>query len=225
MTHVAESGVQTALLRAAEQSFVEHGVAGANVEDIARAAGLPKGAFYRHFESKEAALTQIIATWLARFSPLFAGPSAYPDVNDDVDALLDFWVERDVRIYEFLWDTRGTVMLLQSCGDEYGPIFDGFKTDLKSRTRAWLEQWRKDGLVREDVEPELGAAMISGAHEELTNKMLRGGERPPIDHWVEFAVAAFVRAFGTEELVAALHRRTRRSGPEDHYLAAARPAS
>ena len=45
--------IQAALQRSAEQFFIEHGLKAARVEDIARSAGISKGAFYAFFPSKE----------------------------------------------------------------------------------------------------------------------------------------------------------------------------
>lgn len=42
------------ILRAALELFVERGIDGTSISDIARAAGVAQGALYRHFKSKEA---------------------------------------------------------------------------------------------------------------------------------------------------------------------------
>jgi AcrR family transcriptional regulator len=49
----AAPGARDALLRAATSVFAARGYAGASVDRIAGAAGLSKGTFYWHFESKE----------------------------------------------------------------------------------------------------------------------------------------------------------------------------
>jgi AcrR family transcriptional regulator len=206
------------LLRAAEEVFAERGVAGAKVEDIAKKAGLSKGAFYLHFDSKEGALKQIVEAWLARCGALFAAPAEYPDQPEDADALLDFCIERDVQIYEFLWNTRATMRILRTCQGEYDYLFDAFKADIQARNREWLNQWRRDGLVRPEVDAELAATLMSGAYEELSVKMIRAERRPPIETWLEFAQETFVRAFGSPELVSALSRRSSRNVTNTHEL-------
>ena len=226
MSRIADPKAKIALLRAAEEVFAERGVAGAKVEDIARKAGLSKGAFYLHFESKEAALKQIVETWLARCGSLFAAPGEYPYASDDPDSLLDFCIERDVQIYEFLWQSRATMRILRSCQGEYDYLIEAFKEDIQRRNREWLEQWRRDGLVRPEADAELAATLMSGAYEELSVKMIRSERRPPIELWLEFAQETFVRAFGTGDLLAALERRTRRTqsgfvGWSDDEMAAA----
>ena len=218
MSRVADPKAKIALLRAAEQAFAVRGVAGAKVEDIARDAGLSKGAFYLHFESKEAALKQIVETWLARCKSLFAGPGDYPDTPTDPDAVLDFVIERDVQLYEFLWQSRTTMRVLHACQGEYGYMFEAFRDDMHLRSRAWFDRWREDGLTRPDADAELAATLLSGAHEQLSIKIVKSDRRPPIEQWLEFTQDVFVRALGAPELVAALERRNKRATTGVHEV-------
>lgn len=218
MSRVADPKAKNALLRAAEQAFANRGVAGAKVEDITREAGLSKGAFYLHFESKEAALKQIVETWLARCKSLFAGPSDYPDAPADPDSVLDFVIERDVQLYEFLWRSRTTMRVLEGCHGEYGYMFEAFREDMRRRTRAWLDWWQQDGLIRPEVDIELAGMLVSGAHEQLASRITQSEERPPIERWLELTQELFSRALGTPELVAALQRRSRRTTTGVHEV-------
>jgi len=211
VSRVADPKARSALLRAAEEIFAERGVEGAKVEDIARAAGLSKGAFYLHFESKEAAVKQIVETWLARCTERFAGPGEYPETPTDPDALLDFCIERDVQLYDFLWQSRSTMRILRSCRGDYEYMIQAFRAEMQRRNRQWLEEWRQDGLIRADIDSELAAALMSGAYEELSLKMVCSERRPPLERWLEFAQETFVRAFGAPELASALDRRNRRA--------------
>src|SRR5215472_13465077 len=52
--------VDQAILRAALQLFIEHGVAGASIEKIAKQAGVGKTSIYRRWSSREALLAQAI---------------------------------------------------------------------------------------------------------------------------------------------------------------------
>ncbi len=213
MSRVADPKSKTALVKAAEAVFAEHGVAGAKVEEIAKTAGLSKGAFYLHFESKEAALKHIVEKWLARCASLFAEPAEYPDIDaeGDPDVALDFAIERDVRLYEFFWETRATMRILRSCQGEYAYLVDGFKAEMQRRNREWLEQWQRDGLIRTDTNIPVAAMLMSGAYRELSVQLIAHAERPSFEEWLVFAQGTFVRAFGAPELVAAFERRNRRS--------------
>lgn len=211
---MADPKSKIALLRAAEDVFAERGVAGAKVEDIARSAGISKGAFYLHFESKEAALKQIVEAWLARCASLFGGPGEYPDAPTDADAFIDFCIERDVSIYDFLWQTRLTMRIIRSCQGEYEYLCDAFRDDVRRRNREWLELWRQEGLIRSETNIELAAILMSGAYEELSITMIKAEHRPPFEQWLEFAQETFVRAYGTPELIEALERRQRRTSTD-----------
>ena len=54
--------VDQAILRAALELFVEHGIAGASIERIAKRAGVAKTSVYRRWSSREALLAQAIET-------------------------------------------------------------------------------------------------------------------------------------------------------------------
>ncbi|MBX3258311.1 MAG: TetR/AcrR family transcriptional regulator [Labilithrix sp.] len=209
MSRIADPKAKSALLRAAEDVFAARGVAGAKIEDITRCAGLSKGAFYLHFESKEAAVQEIAEAWLARCTAFFAAPAEYPDTLSDADAILDFCIERDVQLYEFLWETRATIRLLHGCRIEFVYLLDAFKSDIQARNRAWLAQWRQEGFLRAETDVDLAVVLISGAYEALTIKLIKSDVQPPLEQWLEFAQETFMRAFGTPELVAALDRRSR----------------
>lgn len=210
MPRVADPKAKITLLRAAEEVFAERGLAAAHVEDIARRAGLSKGAFYLHFESKETALKQIVESFLARFGAFFAPPGEYPDLPEDPDDLLDFAIERDKQIFDYLWQNRAILRILPTCQGAYDYLIEAFKTEVDARNREWIAHFRKTGLWRPEVDPDLASTMMSGAYGELTARMVKQESRPPLDEWLRFAQEAFVRAFGSGELIEALDQRNRR---------------
>src|SRR5712692_808680 len=54
MARPADPNAKEAVVAAARAEFARRGLRGARIEDITAACGLSKGAFYLHFESKEA---------------------------------------------------------------------------------------------------------------------------------------------------------------------------
>lgn len=52
--------VKNKLVEHAEDVFRRQGFNGASVQDITRSAGVPKGSFYNHFESKQALAAEIV---------------------------------------------------------------------------------------------------------------------------------------------------------------------
>lgn len=207
MSRVADPRAKNMLLRAAEEVFAEKGLAGAKVEEIARRAGISKGAFYLHFESKEAALKELVASFLERCTSFFAPPSAYPDLPEEPAALLEFTLERDIRIYEFLWQNRAFLRILASCQGAYDYLVLAFRADIGVTTRQWVEHWRAEGIFRQDVDPDLATTLIGGAYHELSMRMLVEEKRPPLEQWLRFALGTFFRAYGTPAVLEALDSR------------------
>lgn len=210
MSRTADPRAKITLLRAAEEVFAERGLAAAKVEDITKRAGLSKGAFYLHFESKEAALKHVVESFLARCGTYFAAPGDYPDVPEDGGELLDFSIERDAQMFEFLWRNRAILRILASCQGEYAYLIETFRTEIDHRNRAWIEHFRSSGLFRPEVDVDLCSTLIGGAYNELTLKMMRWETRPPLEDWLRFAQETFTRAFGSRDLIEALERRNRR---------------
>ena len=210
MSRVADPKAKITLLRAAEEVFAERGLGGAKVEEIARRAGVSKGAFYLHFASKEAALKQLLESFVARCQSFFAAPSAYPDLPDDPWELLDFAHARDVQIYGFLWQNRAFLRILRSCQGPYDYLVLAFRAEMAQTTREWVDHWRHEGIFRDDVDAGLASTLICGAYNELSMRMIAEEKRPPFEAWLRFALETFFRAFGAPEMVAAVDRRNGR---------------
>ena len=216
MSRTADPTAKITLLRAAEQVFAERGLAGAKVEEIARRAGVSKGAFYLHFESKEEALKQLVESFLARCQSFFAPPSDYPGLPEDPVELLDFTLERDVQIYEFLWQNRAFLRILPSCQGDYDYLLVAFRAEIAVTTREWVDHWRREGIFRDDVDADLAATLMGGAYNELSLRLIGMERRPPLEAWLRFALETFFRAFGTPEMVAAVDLRNRRVSDDIH---------
>lgn len=79
------------LLDAALGEFRARGYAATTVDDLCRAAGVSKGAFFHHFASKEALALAAVEYWNTHTGQLFAQSSyhALPDPRDRVLAYID----------------------------------------------------------------------------------------------------------------------------------------
>lgn len=67
------------ILSHARQAFLEKGFDGASMQDLARAAGMSAGNFYRYFPSKAAIVEALIARDLAEIEEVFQAILASPD--------------------------------------------------------------------------------------------------------------------------------------------------
>lgn len=90
-TDEAKDERRQVLLKAALDEFFERGFAAARMDDIARRAGLSKGALYLYFDSKEALFTALIETVaVPNVERVEEAIAAAPSVEVAVKALMTF---------------------------------------------------------------------------------------------------------------------------------------
>jgi AcrR family transcriptional regulator len=212
MARTPDPTAKIALLSAAESVFAEKGVEAAKVEDITRRAGLSKGAFYLHFESKEEALKQICETFLAHCVGAFISPEDTPNLPTDPGELLAFWLERDGAVFELLWQNKATVAILQSCQGPHLYLLQAFDERVRATSQKWIEFWKRRGLFRADVDAELTSHFVFGAYNRLALRMLEAPKKPRIGAWLQHAQELLVRGLGTDTLVSAFERHARHHG-------------
>ncbi|HEY6880154.1 MAG TPA: TetR/AcrR family transcriptional regulator [Polyangiales bacterium] len=88
----ARGDARAALLDATLTLVRRQGWSGTSVDQLCRAAGVTKGAFFHHFESKEALGVAAAQRWTELTSPLFANASyhRHPDPLNRILGYLDF---------------------------------------------------------------------------------------------------------------------------------------
>jgi AcrR family transcriptional regulator len=187
MARPVDPHAKVELLRAAEAVFVEHGLERARVEEITARAGKSKGSFYLHFESKEEAFRQIVETMMARLAgfiehmdPASCAPEAA------LDEIMDTWFDREVELFEFLWQNRGLARLMMhgGGGSEYVHLVDAFAERARERTRAWLALGIARGYYRQDLDVEVASLVVSGAYDRIARQLVRFDKKPDIAAWV-----------------------------------------
>lgn len=187
MARPVDPNAKIDLLRAAEAVFVEHGLERARVEEITARAGRSKGSFYLHFASKEEAFRQIVETTIARmasfldqFDPDCCGADA------PLTAIMETWFEREVDLFEFLWQNRGVMRLLMQGGGsaQFGYLVDAFAERSRERTKEWLKVAIERGHYRADLDIEVASLVISGAYDRTARALVRLERKPDIRAWV-----------------------------------------
>lgn len=204
MARPADPTARISLLRASEAVFSQHGLAAAKVEEIARRAGLSKGAFYLHFESKEEAFRSVVEAFLARMSSLLPPPGQSSEIPTTPAHMLAFWLERDLEMFEFLWQNRAIVAIVDGCQGPYTYLLESFRTTMQGASRAWIEHGKAHGMFRADLDADLVADLLWGAYHELSHRLLGQPKKPPIETWLRHAQAVFMAGLGTPSLVSAL---------------------
>ena len=84
-----KTDARTKLLDAAISLVRAQGYAATSVDDLCRKAGVTKGAFFHHFESKDALAVAAANRWSETTSSLFAG-APYHDHEDPLDRVLAY---------------------------------------------------------------------------------------------------------------------------------------
>lgn len=110
---------RTRIMDAAVKLFSTRGFAAASVDDICTEAGISKGAFYHHFESKQSLFHALLDSWLQAIDNAIesskdktapetfmqlteAFPYFFETAGDGLPMFLEFWLQasRDKKIWE-----------------------------------------------------------------------------------------------------------------------------
>lgn len=210
MPRVADRRARIDLLRAAEAVFAEHGLVSAKVEDITARAGVSKGAFYLHFESKEDCFRQIVEGVLARLA--MAGKPPEVDGLTSLDAVEKLVEERQtasVELLEFCWQNRAIISMIVSGGggNTYAYLIDELSNQLIEQSQGWLAKLVSIGLYRGDIDPWIIARLVSGTFERLLREVIRQPKRPNIEAWARQAHDLITRGLLAPEVSAIVDRK------------------
>lgn len=209
MPRLTDRRVKIDLLRVAEAIFSERGLSGARVEDITARAGVSKGAFYLHFQSKEDCFRQIVEGFLARLAGCIDPPT---DLLHGGAAVAGDLLERvhahDTAVLEFCWQNRAllSMMLAGGGGAPYAYLVDELAARVAKQSEHWLRHGIRVGLYRRDIDPAVIALLISGAYDRLVRELILRERRPDIGAWCSQALQLFTQGILTPEARAARER-------------------
>lgn len=201
MARPADPHAKEALLAAAVRAFSQQGLQRARIEDITQAAGLSKGAFYLHFESKEAAFGEAAARTMERMEALLRerreayavlaeehrGALARGRVPPEAQAAFEAVDARcDRQTLEVMWDSRHVmdVLMRGSRGTEFEGVLWDFLDAEAGRIGQELEQRVAFGLCRPGLPTQVAGSMVVGTWLLLARSMIDLKEKPDLDFWV-----------------------------------------
>lgn len=81
-------GVKVRLVEAAMSIVRQKGYSATSIDDLCKAAGVTKGAFFHHFASKEALAVEGAAQWTARAEQLIFTAAPWTRIEDPLERLL-----------------------------------------------------------------------------------------------------------------------------------------
>jgi AcrR family transcriptional regulator len=184
------------ILAAALPLFLEHGVAGAKLEQIRRASGASTGSIYHLFGGKEAIAAAVYVDSLAKYQGQFL-EALWEDEGAEagIRAVVRFhlvWCRSHPDHARFLFTTDDPEVLAQA-RESMGPVNERFYSDVQS----WWRVHAHHGALRR-VTPAQSYSLWVGPAMELVRTWLTRGGDPPSDDDVEVLGAAAWRALGTQ---------------------------
>jgi AcrR family transcriptional regulator len=207
MPRPSDPQARVRLLAAARKTFVEKGLDRAKVEDITQAAGMSKGAFYLHFQSKEQAFTEILSEALSEVGAIVAQGHANVATlyEQGLDHLVSHWLEQDIKVFDVVWKHRAimALVLLEGGGSaDYQHLKEMFVQRVEKQVETLIVFGMERGYYRPDLEPAQAANFISGGFDRLACQMLREKKKPDVRALMLQAHLFVIHALGTPELIA-----------------------
>jgi AcrR family transcriptional regulator len=194
MARPANPDAHEALLEAARSEFARNGLERARVEDVARRAGVSKGAFYLHFRTKEDALQEILQRFMGALeeharrrheAEAAADAGARTGADGGARAVRRrLEVQFDTELLEIFWRNRLILAAVEGAG---GPSYSRIVSDFRRRMRGLvsrrLHERQRSGVVHGEVDAEVLGAVIVGAYEGLGRRMIELREKPDLADW------------------------------------------
>ncbi|HTQ07206.1 MAG TPA: helix-turn-helix domain-containing protein [Polyangiaceae bacterium] len=205
MPRPSDPNARSRLLAAAERIFIEHGLDGAKVEDITRAAALSKGAFYLHFKTKDDAFQEILSSALAELGAILGAVEQSREtwVDRPYRVLVEEWLDADLKIFECLWKHRSIMRLVLEGGGspKYHHLIEVFADGAQQTTERLIQHGMAQGYYRADLDVKQAGAFVAGGYDRLARRLVRERRKPNLERWLLGAEALCVRALGTTELI------------------------
>jgi AcrR family transcriptional regulator len=212
MARPSDPLARSRLLTAAEQVFVKKGLDRAKVEDITQLAGLSKGAFYLHFESKEAIFEQLISAVLKQLEAMVLNMDrcAASKAEGNMQVFLEEWLNKDIEVFEFIWKNRKLMRLTLEGGGsaQYQHLIDDFAAKAERFSAELLSAGVELGFYREDLNTTTAATFIAGGYDRFARRLVRETKKPNIRaHMLDLQCVA-VMGVGAPKLLRTLQRRS-----------------
>ncbi|HET9139820.1 ScbR family autoregulator-binding transcription factor [Actinophytocola sp.] len=144
------------LIRSAAELFDRDGFAGATLDDVSRAAGVTKGAFYFHFASKKelgGAIQAEACGMLRSFVDKQVAAEVYALQSlIDITHMLARWLDSEPVI-------RASLRTARECGDRGRPFVD-FYVELLATVDTTLQRAQRAGELDEGVLVDVVSTLV-----------------------------------------------------------------
>lgn len=182
------------VLDAALDCFGERGYHGTHVSHVIAAAGVARGTFYLHFDSKHAVFEALVERMLDVFLRLPQLPWQEVRTAKDAERLLR---EAYRRTFALFREHRRLTRLLF---EEAVGIDKGVRRRLEAHYAAWrerietmIDELSAAGVARRGLDREVTSELIVGMVERVARRTLLDDEEPDLDRLVDAVVSFELR--------------------------------
>ena len=140
--------------------FARKGYRNAGVSDVVERAGVARGTFYLHFESKQQLFLAIIEDFHDRLVEALEGP--YPDLESVIGAWLTLFADRRDQAIVVLREASS----IDARFDQAYAELRASSIDLLARQVTRLQ---RSGWARDDIEGALAAHLLVGMLDEFVS--------------------------------------------------------
>jgi AcrR family transcriptional regulator len=145
--------------------FAAEGYEGATVEDITKWAGVSKGAYYFHFESKEDVLVALVQQWASEVSGSVGDIAS----NDLGHAGFRPCVDRLLAANDAAWPARLLLQFVSEAqrSERVGNALTAAQDAWRAAAAKLISKARRSGLLDDAVSPDGAAALLLAIRDGL----------------------------------------------------------
>jgi TetR/AcrR family transcriptional regulator, transcriptional repressor for nem operon len=180
------------LIESALDVFHARGYNGSGVQDIVDAAGVPKGSFYNHFDSKEALGVEVVRAYIDLVGAYVVEAGAADILSGDGTPL-----ERIRRYFEAVIEQNASFGVRKGCllgnfATELAP----HSTEIAKAVTAALDNWsaavaqalaqaQEAGELSKDADVDALARYLVDGYEGAAVRAKLIGDRAPMDEFIQ----------------------------------------
>ena len=160
------------IMEVAKKVFAAHGYHKANIEMICSKAGIGRGTIYRYFKNKESIFAVILEEEFEEMSrQMVDGYDFRGFVFEDREEIVNAYVASVERILVFMLRHRdfARIALEMSTGvsKRFTQIRQEYERKYIALIKTMMDQWKRNDLVRQDLDTELAAIRLSATMQKI----------------------------------------------------------
>lgn len=165
------------IMEVAKKVFATHGYHETNIDMICKKAGTARGTIYRYFKNKEAIFAVILEESLEEMNRQMIEGYDLGELSFlNREEIMEAYVASVERIFDFLLADRDFAKITFEVSSGVNKRFTQLRREYEEKNlsliRTMMEQWKRNDLVRKDLDTELAAVRLRGALEKIYRTLM-----------------------------------------------------